>query len=330
MWSHVSSKALPTGERFDWFEELISREVIPTDLRTDRPADFEAEAAVLALGEVRVATFAFSPLRSRRTPALIRRGDPEQYQLGLIHSGAAAFAQHRNDCRVTTGDLVFWDTSRPSEAEIPAATGPVRLLMLQLPRHALPLRGGHVDRLLAGRIPGDRGTPAVLADFLRSLEGRAAGCTPAELARLGSIAVDLLAAGLAQNLDVEERLPAEVRTQALLRRAHAFVDTHLKDPGLSPATVAAGLAVSVRTLHEAFRGTGETVAARIRRRRLERCCEELARPGPRAYPVAVIAARWGFSGPAVFSRVFREAYGTTPTEFRALRVKEARAECTLP
>ncbi|MET9351197.1 helix-turn-helix domain-containing protein [Streptomyces termitum] len=330
MWSQVSSKTLPLGERFDWFEELVSREVTPTDLRTDAPADFEAEAAVLPLGDVRMAAFAFSPLRSRRTPALIRRGDPEQYQLGLIQAGTAAFTQHHGDCHVFPGDLVLWDTSRPYEAQIPAETGPVRLLMLQLPRHMLPLRGRHADRLLAGRLPGDHGTTAVLAAFLNSLEGHAARCAPDERDRLGTIAVDLLAAGLAQRLGAEDRLPAEVRTQALLRRAHAFLDAHLGDPDLTPATIAAALAVSVRTLHEAFRGTGQTVAARIRDRRLRRSREDLARTGPRAYPVAVIAARWGFSGPAVFSRSFKEAYGMTPTEFRALSVKETRTRRTLP
>ncbi|MEW2374216.1 helix-turn-helix domain-containing protein [Streptomyces sp. NPDC006656] len=71
------------------------------------------------------------------------------------------------------------------------------------------------------------------------------------------------------------------------------------------------------------------MAARLRRR-LERCREELGRTGPWAYPVAVLAARWGFSGPAVFSRSFKEAYGVAPTEFRALSVKEVRAERELP
>ncbi|MFJ9829654.1 helix-turn-helix domain-containing protein [Streptomyces sp. NPDC101160] len=319
----MSSGGLRPGERFEWFSDLISREVIPTALSTECPADFEAEAAVLELGDVRMARFAFSPLRSRRTPALIRRGDPEQYQLGLIHSGRASFSQLRNDCSVSAGDLVFWDTSRPSDAEIPVQARRMELLMLQLPRHALPLADRNADRLLASRIPADQGTAAVLATFLRSLEAHAAQCaSQRELGRLGSIAVDLLAAGLAQRLDAEEELPAEVRTQALLRHVHTFVDDHLGDPDLTPATIAARHNISLRTLHQLFQGTGETVQARIRRRRLERCRADLGRPGPLGHPIAVIAARWGFSGPTVFSRSFREAYGMSPTEFRALSVRE--------
>ncbi|MFE2097544.1 helix-turn-helix domain-containing protein [Streptomyces sp. NPDC059468] len=325
----MSSEELPPRERFDWFSDLVSREVIPSALSTECSADFEAKAAVLELGDVRVAKLGFSPLRSRRTPALIRRGDPEQYQLGLMHAGAASFSQHRNDCGVGAGDFVLWDTSRPSDAEIPVYGGSAGLLMLQLPRNALPLHDRHVDRLLASRIPGDRGTAAVLAAFLRSLEAHAAQCTRPELERLGSVAVDLLAASLAQGLDVEEQLSAEVRTQAVVRRIHAFIEDHLGDPDLTPATIAAVHHISVRTLHQFFRGTGETVQARIRRRRLERCRAELGKTGLLVHPVAVIAARWGFSGPAVFSRSFREAYGVSPTEFRALSVKETRAHRTL-
>lgn len=85
----------------------------------------------------------------------------------------------------------------------------------------------------------------------------------------------------------------------------------------------------MRTLHQLFRrqDDAETVQARIRRRRLERCHSDLARPELMGHPVNAIAARWGFSGPAVFSRSFRERYGLTPTEFRALSVQRDRAVC---
>ncbi|MFF1491603.1 helix-turn-helix domain-containing protein [Streptomyces sp. NPDC058304] len=40
-------------------------------------------------------------------------------------------------------------------------------------------------------------------------------------------------------------------------------------------------------------------------------------------PVHTVARRWGFTNASVFSRVFREAYGTSPTEFRHWAVREA-------
>lgn len=157
MWSVVSSGELPHGERFEWFADMISREVMPTMLTSERPAEFSAEAALLDLGELQVSKVAYSPLRSRRTPALIRRGDPEQYQLGLVTKGAMTLVQNGNSCEAETGDLVFWDTSRPSDARYVSDGDPGQLVILQLPRDVLPVRASHLDGVLARRMPGGRG-----------------------------------------------------------------------------------------------------------------------------------------------------------------------------
>jgi AraC-like DNA-binding protein len=111
-------------------------------------------------------------------------------------------------------------------------------------------------------------------------------------------------------------LPPENRRQALLRRIHAFIESHLGDPQLSPAAVAAAHHISLRYLHKLFEPGTHGVAAVIRQRRLERCRDDLLDPAQVDRPVAGIAARWGFSSAAHFSRVFREAYGLPPAEFR--------------
>ncbi|WP_461012317.1 helix-turn-helix domain-containing protein, partial [Streptomyces capparidis] len=69
-------------------------------------------------------------------------------------------------------------------------------------------------------------------------------------------------------------------------------------------------------LYTLFNAQGLTVAARIRQRRLEHCHRDLADPALRSHPVQAIAARWGFTDPAHFSRTFRAAYGTTPRDHR--------------
>ncbi|WP_405703208.1 helix-turn-helix domain-containing protein [Streptomyces sp. NBC_00069] len=329
MWSVVSSGGVPAGERFDWYADVISREVMPAALSSERPADFQGEAAVLDLGELRVARFALSPLRSRRTPALIRRGDPEQYQLALLRKGATRMSQHRNESTVGPGDLMLWDTSRPSDNEMLAEGGQVRATVLMLPRVVMPLRTQRLDRLLADRIPGDRGVAAILASFMTALEDHGAECEPEDLRRMGAVALDLVAACLAQHLDSEDHLPFEVREQALLQRIHAFIEHNLGDPELNPSVIAAHHHISVRSLHQLFHGRKESVQARIRRRRLEQCRADLGCRDLAARPVRAIAARWGFSGPVVFSRSFRDAYGISPTEFRALSAEQSCSDRSL-
>ncbi|MFF8999752.1 helix-turn-helix domain-containing protein [Streptomyces achromogenes] len=130
------------------------------------------------------------------------------------------------------------------------------------------------------------------------------------------MALDLTGACLAQHLDACDDLPAETRRQAMLARVNAFIDHNLGDPDLGPAEIAAHHHTSVRSLHALFRQQGESVAASIRRRRLERCRTGLTDPRMRLRPISAIAARWGFLRPADFSRAFRVAYGVTPRELR--------------
>jgi len=109
--------------------------------------------------------------------------------------------------------------------------------------------------------------------------------------------------------DVEPRL-----APALARAAMEIADGRLADPGLSPVTLARELNVSVRTLHRAFTTAEESVAAYIRRRRLEQARLELAAPLGRP-DVSEVAARWQFADSSHFIRAFKKQYGETPAQF---------------
>ncbi|MEE1770360.1 helix-turn-helix transcriptional regulator [Streptomyces sp. JV185] len=81
--------------------------------------------------------------------------------------------------------------------------------------------------------------------------------------------------------------------------------------------------LSLRSLHALFRDEPEGVAGTIRRRRLEGCRADLARTDLRRQPIQTIAARWGFTSAAAFSRTFRTAYGTTPRDYRVESLRRA-------
>ncbi|XLF74823.1 helix-turn-helix domain-containing protein [Streptomyces sp. DSM 116496] len=292
----------------------MSSDVMPVMLSTRHTADFRAKITDLDLGVVRLSALKCSPVLSRRTLAHVRRGDPEHVQLALVTQGAFKISQRGSES-VVAGGLVLTDTSRPSEGV--SAGGQGEAIVLQIPRPALALRPNRVDRLLAQNLAADRGSGAVFADFLKTLLTHGPRCRPEELRGMGSIALDLATACLAQQLGDLGEAPAEVRAQETLQRIHRFIENNLGDPGLTPQVIADRHNLSLRALHALFADQDLSIAARIRANRLERAHADLARAELSGQPVQAIAARWGFSSATAFSRAFREAYGITPTEHRA-------------
>ena len=103
----------------------------------------------------------------------------------------------------------------------------------------------------------------------------------------------------------------------MLTTVQTFIQQHLGDPRLDPAGIAAAHHISLRSLHQLFHDEGLTVAGWIRRRRLEQCRRDLSDPALANRPVAAVAARWGFTSAADFSRAFRAEHGMPPSEYRS-------------
>jgi AraC-like DNA-binding protein len=118
---------------------------------------------------------------------------------------------------------------------------------------------------------------------------------------------------------VASRPPTHPST--LLSRIYAFVERNLAEPDLSPASIANEHYISVRYLYKIFAAEKTTIASWIRRRRLERCCRDLADPEQSPLPVRAIAARWGFVNHSHFSRLFNATYGISPSSYRNMHVR---------
>jgi len=103
-------------------------------------------------------------------------------------------------------------------------------------------------------------------------------------------------------------------TPALAQAARDLADARLTDAELSPATIAAQLHVSVRTLQRAFASLDESFSAYIRRRRLEQAAEALTASGSQL-SVSEAAALWHFTDSSHFIRAFKKRYHATPAQF---------------
>ncbi|MFE9492607.1 MULTISPECIES: helix-turn-helix domain-containing protein [unclassified Streptomyces] len=314
----LSNSALPARDRFGWYIDVVCQRIAPLSLASPYARDFTARVVSTDLGAAQLAGFSFPPLDAVRTLRHIRRdgSGPETYMLGLIQRVPMQVAQQRESVAVDAGELVLFNMSHPLKATFPDFGPRAVVTILRLPRASFPLPSDQTDRLLARPLSTRSATGSLLRHFMGSTLGQAADQPTAENQRLGPIAVDLAAAFLAGHLDAGNLLPAETRRRALVARIDAFIEANLSDPGLTPTAIASQHHISVRALHQLFSNEAESVMATVRRRRLERCREALAAPVLRQQPIGVLAAQWGFTSPAEFSRVFKRAYGATPRQFR--------------
>ncbi|MFJ4326831.1 helix-turn-helix domain-containing protein [Streptomyces tricolor] len=317
MMTVLDTTCLPPAERTAAWAETTALALVTTRFRFPDPAHFGARIQAVTLGPVQLSAMSYAQLVSYRSARLIRASDPELYQVAVITSGRQGIEQARHNTVLEPGEMVLYDSSRPFEA---SAGGPGRCgsLVVQFPRCLLPLPDHVVAPLCGTALGAAEGVGYVFRQTLLGLAQAGSDLSGPDRQRLGTIVVDLAAAVIARYADRTSALPPESRTAALFQQITAFITRHLHDPGLAPATVAAAHSISARYLHRVFQAHGTTVSGFIRQERIARCRRDLADPLLRTTPVGAIGARWGFPRASDFTRAFRTATGTTPTEYRSL------------
>jgi AraC-like DNA-binding protein len=138
-----------------------------------------------------------------------------------------------------------------------------------------------------------------------------AGVLSEDDAAVGESVLDLMRAACRDRVGVDAA-PASGRIVQIKR----YIDEHLDDPSLSPATIAAANFMSLRSLQNLFRTEGLTVRSWIRERRLAGARRDLRDPRLADASVSQIAHAWGLPNPGHFSRLFRAAYGVSPRDSR--------------
>jgi AraC-like DNA-binding protein len=305
----------PAASRLDYWHQVVGDMIAPLELRIEEGLGAPDRLLVGEVGALRVAELLASGAGgAARTPRLIRRSDPDLCKIDVVVDGHGVIEQDGRRALLGPGDFTFVDLSRPARWTMSA----MRAIAVTFPRALLPLRSNDVARLTATRIGGDRAPGALVWSLARQLVGHLDD-HEVDGPRLGTAVLDVVAAALAARSDRAEAAPPESRQRALLLQIQAFVEQRLGDPELSPATIAAANHISLRYLYKLFEAQQQTsVAAWVRRRRLERCRRDLVDPALADRPVSAIAARWGIPSPAHFSRVFRAEYGVAPAEYRVL------------
>lgn len=306
------SSPTPRSAARDEWEALMSRTYVPlaVDTHPDQPFYGRVSTGSLAgRGDFSLTTVAGSSQEFRRTASHIARSDDE-YLLASIHTvGLACLNQDGRSAVVGPGDMVFYDTSRPyfwsngTDFEQVVVQVPIRLLREQPGL-------GQLDLPTAVTVPA-ASAPGVVASFFRGLV-RVRREAPAQAEVLAGNALDLFGSAVVLTAGLR---PVEAAADALNReQVLVFLREHCTDPDLTVDEVAHACHISRRTLFRMFDGAGDSLAATLRKMRVQRAKRLLARH--RSHPPCTVAFGSGFASERQFYRAFQQETGMTPGEYR--------------
>ena len=303
-----------TARRLKSWSEILAATHLGFDVHATHrtPVEFRGAVTRRAIGDLMLVDCAASPFLGHRSRMVMtaqleqaRHEDIVGFQ--FVGKGVELVREGSRELALEAGDVVLWDGLQPTEVEIVESFHKRTLLF---PR----ARVLEVCPRLAeiGALPSlaASGPARLLVRYMMALAQEQPWLEPAAGAAAANAAVELLRAA------VEPSVPTNrSATRAALRsEIRRYVRTHLQDPLLGPASIARAYALSVRALHSLFEDAETSVAGLVRRERLARCREDLEQPTGGS--VTDIAFRWGFCDAAHFSRVFKRAFGVTPSEVR--------------
>jgi AraC-like DNA-binding protein len=269
----------------------------------------EARSA-LGLDYASIETNARSLFRSRADVA----ADGDYYFLIYQARGRSEILQCGHSAVLSPGDMTLVRTGEPLEF---IHRGLIRHLSFHLPGDVVRKSFGPSQVPVARRLSSHNALGSLIAGLVQQVH-----CRSTELSAIHSSALaEAMAALLVPLLTQDECGGApeavagelEAVTATNVRR---FVDANLRNPNISPRSIARALGCSVRHVHRAFETSGTTISNYIRTRRLESCGRELKDPVCVHETVTEIAFRWGFAEVSHFSRSFKEHFGVSPREYR--------------
>jgi AraC-like DNA-binding protein len=302
----------PPDQRFDQWRDLVRQSCGPLKVLPGG-GDFAGGTIMKGLlGGMHVSVIDADPHSVVRTERLIRSADGEFVYLCGVLEGSARVEQGDRQAVGGAGELISFDSTRPYTLTMPEK---FRMIALMFPHKMVGLTPSGTRSLTAKEWPGRSGVEALLFQLLSGLSCPHSELSPTAADSLGTSVASLVSSLFAERLHLAGAEPCAAR-QALMLRVQAFGRQHLADPRLDPQMLAQRHGVSLRYLQNLFQEQGTSPARWIRDERLTRCHEDLRTPQSAHLTVATIGERWGLPGPSHFTRLFRDRYGVTPSDFR--------------
>jgi AraC-like DNA-binding protein len=283
--------------------------------------DFAGWARVVRVFGIMALDLASNAPRVERTCREIRLDRADHYVALLPIVGRTMVTHNDQAARLSVGDVVLVDTTRPATFSVDGEAQPWNVISLQLPRAALTSHLGFEPR---GGLYRRSGAPAARLLFELVCSGGNAQESAASSAEsyMQLVVYDLLGALFAPS----DPWLGSPHAGKLFARVKALIKGRLADPDFGPADVAAESGISLRYVQKLFTEHGSTCREFIYSLRLEQAARLLQRRAllRTDQPLSEIAYASGFRDYTHFARRFRRRFGRAPGAADEIRTADTR------
>jgi AraC-like DNA-binding protein len=297
---------------------LFAAHVEPMCFKPAKPDAFLAELSGSELGPLHLARLVCAKAVIERADASHVQKGAAGYLLMLQVKGEAEVSHYGNTITLEAGDFVLCDSAAPLKIRFDDA---VETLFLRVATATLKEHLPSPECFCGRALRTNEGLTAAAAAMALNLFGRLeAGLSSHYQDRVARHLLDIVATAYALAFDTPTSRSSIVSGRCAAVKL--FIEEHLRDPDLTPCSIATRMKLSSRYLRMIFASENETVSAYILRRRLEQCARQIADPAWRGHSMTEIAFGWGFNSAPHFTRTFRDRFGLPPREYRRLKLDE--------
>lgn len=309
----ISTRHAPTGKEIDYWCDHLYGKTRSAKFKVIGQANFHGEAAITAVGGLRLLDSHVGPQMIERSAAAIRAEGGASSGLYLVMSGSAEITMGSQRVQLRPGAGAIFNTDRTSTF---VNRENVHLLYLQIP-HAMITGGTATLERVGGRDLARSSTLfSLVSGYAAQLAQHGAGLDAALASRVGGNLTDLVNVMLAEVAQQAPPRPSESKTASLMR-VRMFVEEHLAAPELTPLMVSQALHLSPRYINQLLETEGTSLGRLIWRLRLECVAGDLHDTTKAIYNIADLALARGFNHTTHFNKVFRQRYAMSPGEYRA-------------
>ena len=311
-----TTATMPARGRAATWNRIFAERFEPAVFQARDVDTFSAEFAIGSLGPIGLGRLLCSSVTIQRESMHLGAAGTRTYTILLQVSGTSVFRHYGQAVTLHEGELSLCDSGAPYRLDVEEDS---ELLLLRVPaamlRRHLPSPEGFCGKLLSN----DAGLTYTAAAMILSLFDRIEeGFAPHYQDRVARHLLDMIATTYAIAFDATSAGSSIVTGRHAAVKLH--IEQHLRDPDLSPCSIAARMKLSARYLRMIFATSNETVSAYILRRRLEECARQIGDPCWRGHSMTEIAFGWGFNSAPHFTRSFRERYQMAPRDYRRLKL----------